>query len=249
LLPGMPYGSISDMQLRIAYRCLALSALLSSAVVAQVTVIEETITTDSVDLFATPVADSAAKSSAIAMMGNLLVPGLGHQYLNRPGRALTYFTLDLACLFGAVMCERYSRRLMDDSRTMAWFYAGARGGPGADQEYWQTVGSYLDSDGYNHVQELNRTPENKYVESNLQWAWVDTSYQKEYTRTRDDATSFHIASGFMVGAMVLNRVVAFIDARVVTRRNSSSRRLSSIRFAPVVGRDGSAAGMHVSGEF
>ncbi len=215
---------------------------------AQVTVIEETVTTDSIDLFAEPPADSA-RSAGLAMAANLLLPGLGHQYLRKPRRALTYYSTELACLFGAVACGRYSRRLMDDSRTMAWFYAGARGGPGADGEYWKAVGSYIDVDGYNHVQELNRTPEDKYVEPNLVWAWVDTSYQNEYNRTRDDANSYHIASTFCIGAMVLNRVVAFIDARVVTRRRSSSQRLSSVRFSPVSGPGDSPVGLSVSGEF
>ncbi|MBD3243303.1 MAG: hypothetical protein GF331_22120, partial [Chitinivibrionales bacterium] len=147
----------------------------------------EEITTDSVDLFSEPVVERR-KSPTFAMIQSLVLPGLGHQYLEKPGRALTYFSTDFLLLFGAIFCESYSRHLTEDARTMAWVYAGARGGPGADERYWKDVGLYLDSDGYNRVQELNRTPENKYAEPHLQWAWVDEEYMDEYIETRDDAT-------------------------------------------------------------
>lgn len=182
-------------------------------------VTEQMIATDSIVILNDVPADSA-KSPGLAMLGNLVFPGLGHQYLGKRGRALTYFSAELALIFGAVLCESRSRRLFDDARTIAWTYAGARGGAGANDEYWDAVSGYLDSDGYNHVQELNRTPEEKYVEPNLQWAWADTSYQDDFVETRDDATSFHIAATFMIGGMILNRVVSFVDARISTKRRA-----------------------------
>jgi hypothetical protein len=184
-------------------------------------VTEEVITTDSVDLFAAP--DSTGTSAGWAMVQTLLVPGLGHQYLGKPRRALTYLGAEALFVFGAILCERYSDRLTEDSRRFAWTYAGAQGGTGADERYWRQVGLYLDADEYNRVQELNRTPEDKYVAPNLQWAWPDESYMDDYVGRRDNATSLHVVSTFLIAAMVLNRVVSFIDVRVTTLRRSRDR--------------------------
>jgi len=222
------------------------AALAAAAVQAQV-VTEETIITDSVDLFSEPPRDSV-RHPALAMAGSLLIPGLGQQYLRRPGRALVYYSTDLLCLFGAIVCEGRSRRMMEDSRTIAWAFAGARGGPGADSRYWQAVASYEDSRGYNNVQELNRTPENKYVDPHLQWAWVDTAYQRDYMETRDNATSFHVASTFLVGAMVLNRLVSFIDARVTTRRRSTGT-APRVSVHPSFDPSAASAGVSISSDF
>lgn len=209
---------------------------------------EGEITTDSIDLFSEPQVEHR-KSPTLAMIQSLLVPGLGHQYLGKPQRALTYFSTDLLLIFGAVFCESYSRHLNEDARTMAWVYAGARGGGGANENYWQNVGLYLDTDGYNRIQELNRTPENKYVEPHLQWAWVDEEYMDDYLETRDDATDFHIASTFLIGGMVLNRLVAFIDTRIATLRRKSTPRASRIDIDPQISAGLGTVGVTLSGTF
>ncbi len=211
-------------------------------------VTDDAVTTDSVDLFAEPPAEQKQKSAAFAMVQSLVMPGLGQQYLGIRQRAALYFATEALFVFGAILAESYSRRMFEDARTVAWINAGARGGPGADEQYWRDVGLYLDSRGYNDIQELNRTPEHKYVEQHLQWAWVDDEYREEYLDKRKDATNFHVASTLFAGAMILNRVVSFVDARIATLRRRRTT-VSSLRLQPRMSPDLSTVAVTVSGDF
>lgn len=213
--------------------CVAV-AVPATVAVAQVEV-EEEVVTDSVDVFAY---EEPEKSGAPAMLASLALPGLGHQYLEKPNRALTYFTFEAIFIYGLAYSARYSRRLMKDSRAYAGTYADVQGGGGADTYFWQNVGRFMDSREYNRVLELNRTEDiedRKYVGDNLQWRWANDSLREEYNEIRGRATGFQVASNFFIAAMVLNRVVAFIDARASSRPRAI--RSTSLHFHPRLGRD------------
>lgn len=212
---------------------------------AQITVEEEVIT-DSVDVFATP--EQSGKSPQLAMLGSILIPGLGQQYLGKQQRALAYFTAEALFLAGAIFCEQYSQRHFRDARSYARTYAWAEGGAGADEAYWRNLTQYMDAEGYNHVQELNRTPEHKYVERHLQWQWIDESFMERYSRIWENATRFHVASSFLIGAMVLNRVISFVDARTATRYRGVQGS-AALRVYPEVASDLSSVGLRISHRF
>ncbi len=175
-------------------------------------VVEPEIQTDSIDIFENQEKVSD-KSSSIAMLGNVLIPGLGHQYMGKSARALTYFTTEAAFIFGLAFTEGYSRRLFKDSRAYAGMYAEATGGDGADEFYWKNVGSEMSSEDYNEKMNRYRTPEEKFMGENLHWKWEDKSYQEKYNQIREKATLMHVGSSFFLAAMVLNRAISFIDIR------------------------------------
>ncbi|MBD3322562.1 MAG: hypothetical protein GF350_15785 [Chitinivibrionales bacterium] len=180
-------------------------------------IIEEDVVTDSIDVFAYKEPD---KKPGVAMAASLLFPGLGHQYLGQQQRAIVYFTAEALFIFGLIYSESYSRKLFGDAEVFAWQYAGVQGENGADDFFWQNVGKFMDADEFNRVLELNRTEDIaslKYVSDNLQWRWPNDSLREEYNALRATATRFHVASNFFWIGMILNRVVAFIDARVSTK--------------------------------
>jgi hypothetical protein len=224
-----------------ALLCLVCALCISAQVVT-----EETVVTDSVDLSIPK--EQATKSPGLAMAATILLPGLGHQYLGKQQSAFAYFSAEALFVVGAVFCEQYSAKVFKNTRSYAWVYGMASGGPGADERYWQRVGDYLDSRKYNEDQELNRTPEAKYVAENLQWRWADESYMKDYRSMRADATTFHVASSFFLGAMVLDRIVSFIDVRASTR-DRGFRKTAAVSVRPTLSGDFSTVGMRLSSSF
>ena len=187
-------------------------------------IVEPDVVTDSIDVFSG--SRKPDKSRAAAAFTSLLIPGMGHQYLGIKNRALAYFSAEALFICGMIFSERYSRRLFDDSKGYAWLYADAEGGSGANDYYWQNVGRFMDSDEYNRVMELNRTPEDKYTPQSLQWRWIDEFYKDEYNGLRETATRFHVTSSFFLAAMVINRVIAFIDIRRSTKYKGVQGKLS-----------------------
>lgn len=213
----------------------------------QITVQEE-VQTDSVDVFG---ARETGKSPGVAMAASILLPGLGHHYLNQPKKAFGFFALEASMWFGYIYSGRYSRHLVDDAKVLAYQEADAMGGAGADDYYWQNVGLYMGIDEYNSVLELNRTEnieQEKFLKKNLYWNWSSDSLRQEYQDLRLRATRFRVASSFVLAAMVINRVVAFIDTRVATKyRGIRGERLSSLRVHPY--RSGEASGMMLHADF
>jgi hypothetical protein len=183
---------------------------------AQVT-IENSVTTDSVDLFSVDNKERP-KSPNLAMAATLLLPGLGHKYIGRENRAITYFSVEAASIFALFFCSHYADKLATNAAGYAWAHSGAQGPiKDADDPYWKLVGDYLDVQEYNNVMDLNRTPDQKITDESKAWHWDDKSSQDRYNNIRTSSRSFRIASTFFIGALVLDRVVAFIDIRSATR--------------------------------
>ncbi|MBD3393656.1 MAG: hypothetical protein GF418_16150 [Chitinivibrionales bacterium] len=226
---------------------LAMLVVLSAGVCrlrAQV-IVEPEVVTDSIDVFAG--AQEPDRSRGIALFSSLVLPGLGHEYLGRSERALAHFGAEALFVCGMIFSEARSRRMFRDSRAYAWNYARAEGGGSTDEYYWQNIGRYLDSDEYNRVMELNRTPEDKYTGSGQYWRWSDEFFQDEYNGLREDATRLHVASSFFLAAMVLNRVVAFIDIRRATRYKGIQGR-ASIEFEPRYSPESGGIGIALVGD-
>jgi hypothetical protein len=209
--------------------CLLVSgALLWNSPAAQVTV-ENTISTDSVDIFSE--GQSEGKSPTIAIAASLILPGSGHQYLERNRSALAYFSAEAIAIFALVFCDHYAKKFALDATGYAWVHAGAQGTVTSDANdtYWKAVGRFMDTQEYNNIMDLNRTPEKKISLPGQIWHWDDKSSQDAYNNLRASSRSYHVASSFFIGAMVLNRVIAFIDIR----NESRNRGIKRTGFAPV----------------
>ncbi len=198
-------------------------------------IVEETITTDTVDIFAQAQDKSAQKKSPrLAMWANILLPGLGHQYLGENKRAFTYFATEALLIFGMVFSQRYSSKMFHNSRSYAWKYAATTSTMDPENEYWKILGNkfFLSSDEFNNVMELNAEYDEKYVDPDELWYWENEIYQENYRDIRKTATRFHIASSFFLGAMILNRAVSFIDVRIASKYHTVQGRRSDIDIHP-----------------
>ncbi len=190
----------------------------------QIVVEEDIKTTDTVNIFESTESETEKKKSAkLAMFMNILIPGLGHQYMGDKQRAFVYFSTEAALIFGMVMCERYSKNVFSNSRSYAFQHAGVQSTRDKDDEYWRVIGIdfFQSYDQYNTAIENNREFDLKYVEPDERWQWEADFYQKRYRKLRQDAMNFHVVSSFFLGAALLNHVVSFIDVRITSKRRSA----------------------------
>jgi hypothetical protein len=218
---------------------------------AQVTV-ENTIATDTVDVFSAPA--EAGKSPALAIAASLLLPGSGHHYLDRNRSALTYFTVEAAAIFGFFFCDHYSKKLALDAAGYAWIHSGAQGPiTDADDSYWKKVGQYMDVQDYNTTLDLNRSdPKNKITDENRRWHWDGESSKDRFNSIMSSSRSFHVVSSFCIGALVLDRIIAFIDIRSATRTygtKQTGRTAHAITIRPRVSVSPSSIDLRLAGSF
>jgi hypothetical protein len=192
----------------------------------------QTITTDSIDLFSVSrVPENSAKT---ALAATLVLPGSGHHRLGRNRSALGYISVDAASIFAFFVCTHYADKLAQDAAGYAWIHSGAQGEiKDADDYYWKLVGNFMDVNEYNEVMDLNRTPEDRITNEALVWRWDDESSKKHFNDMRTHSRGYRIASSFFLGALVLNRVVAFIELRTFSRSSSIKRgKLGSLHLNP-----------------
>lgn len=221
--------------------------IFSFAISAQV-VVEESVQTDTINLFdaskASDKYDDASKSVALAMFGNILLPGLGHKYLGYEKKAFSYFAIEAIALFGTIFTNQYSDKVYSNSRAYAAAYAGTRSRRSSEDEYWKNLAiDRFDNVGiYNEEQELTRHFDKKYIDDSDYWEWGSDESQDKYKAMRENASNLKVASSFFLGAMLLNRAVAMIDGRISAKRYNESI-FSELSFSPVESSDGKSKGL------
>ena len=215
-------------------------------------IIEEEVTTDTIDIFSTTELDSKHfKSARIALWGNLLVPGLGHQYLQKDSRAIIYFAAEAIALMGMIFNERYAQKLYNDSRSYAWKYARTNSQKETDHLYWQIIGNkhFLNYKQYNNAIELNGEYDLKKTDSNELWTWESDIHQSKYRDIRESAMRFHVTSSFFISAMFLNRIISFIDIRVASKYRSIQSKSNKVTILPVYSSSEKKSGLFIINDF
>ncbi len=196
-------------------------------------------TEKSVTLISQVGADKSKGEWRAAFM-NLALPGTGHYYLGEKKKGALYLSLDIAVFAGLLFSEKSSRQHYTDSRAYARSYASVTTSRDKDDDYWRVIGlAGVASQGeYNRAMETNRTADRKYLSADDYWHWKDgvdggSDYQEEYTDLRDKGGQWKSAANIFLGAMVLNRVVSFIDGRI-TAGNRANRAsvLSGVQIYP-----------------
>lgn len=226
---------------------IAVLSALQAPVGAQV-VVQESVTTDTVDLFAKN--NVPEKSGVLAMGASLLFPGLGQQYLGLDSKALIYFSTEALFIFGAVYCSFYGKKVLSDAKAYAAVHARIEGGAGADDQFWQDVGQYDDTKSFNDDQERAYRDESKdYLSPNLQWRWDDPANRKDaYNSYIKSSMRYDVASSFFIGAMIINRLVSFIDARFASRHQKTALPLA-VRLYPRFDPRDASSGISINAEF
>jgi len=172
-----------------------------------------TTTTDSLDL--TTHAQGPKKSAALAMALSIILPGSGHEYLGRDRSGFNYITTDVVLIFSYFLCTHYSQKLALNAYGYAWIHSGAKASVN-NSSYWSAVGSYLDVQDYNLVMNLNRTPGQEYSAAQG-WNWDSPSSQGTFNSILSSSHRLGVIGDFVLGGMIIDRVLAFIDVRAYTR--------------------------------
>jgi len=208
-------------------------------------IVEEDIVTHDVNLF-DPVINDDGRNIYTAMGASLVLPGLGHYYVDKPKSAFVYLAVDFASIVGAVVFQSFASQREKDARAFAHAAAGIERAPRRDDAYWRFVGAFMDAESYNNAVEISRgSPDDMYLKPETWWRWGDESQQKEFNDIRQTARNFRVTSSFFIGALVANRIVSTVDLRVFHRKSLTSK----IQFQPALAPDMRSNSLTLKTEF
>jgi len=161
------------------------------------------------------------KSVGLGILYSLLLPGMGELYADSYGTG-KYFTIADGILWGTLIgMSAYSNWQEDSYKS----YAATRAGvinENKDEDYYANIGDYTSVYSYNDQKALERNFDEMYDEETNFWKWSSTEERRSY---RDMWNSSETASNnirFVVGGLILNRVISAINAaRSVSAYNKS----------------------------
>ena len=166
-------------------------------------------------------ADSRRKSAALAIFYSMLLPGMGELYAGSYSSG-KYFTIADGVLWGTFAgFEYYANWKQKDYKSFAQSNAGVDLN-GKDSDYWANVGIYISSAEYNKEMDLQGSFEKVYNSSSYNWKWNTEDQRKEYRGMWSSSENAFNNVRFVVGALILNRVISAINAvRLVAAYNKN----------------------------
>ncbi len=164
---------------------------------------------------------SEKKNPALAILYSMLLPGMGELYAGNYASG-QYFTIAEASFIGLYFgINSYGNWKKDNYQS----FAGSSGGvnpEGKSDEYYARIGEYKDIEQYNNLKALNREFDEMYDPALFYWKWQKDEDRENYRDMWLSSQHAYNNLRFVVGAMLLNRLVSTINAvRSVTAYNKS----------------------------
>lgn len=162
---------------------------------------------------------------------SLLLPGLGHRYVNNGSwrGAASFFVLAEAgfwlSLFGTNWQEDQA---VESYRTLAVSRANAQL-DGKDRRFFLNLGNYMSSDEFREDQLRRRLWDqiNYVSDPAFQWQWASEEDLQDYRRLRDDADAWGRRRTLFISTLVANRLLAALTSlRAARRANNAAPDLS-----------------------
>ena len=173
---------------------------------------------------------SAKKSVFLGIAYSLIVPGLGDFYANKGEVGKYYLGADVALWLTYGGFQSYGRWVKNDARTYAVEMANANF-TGKNQQFEVDLGNFNSTDDYNQAKLRNRQYELLYdVSSTYAWKWKSDEERLRFKSERIRGDEVIRNSQFVLGALVINRIVAAISAaRSVSEYNRNVQSTGSWR--------------------
>ncbi len=221
------------------------SVIIFFAAATRAQIVIDSVTTDTIDILNfRKISDQ--NRNTVPLWSTLFIPGPGHQSIGRSNSAMAYISADIISFFCAIFFNRCSVKTIKNSKAYASLHAGAASSVD-DDLFWQAVGGFDTQSDYLQTLDLMRESDRRFEEERYRWVWEDKAYREEFQSMQKKGKMFGTVSSFFIGALILNRVVAFIDLRSTLKNNRYIQK-TALHISPVLLK-GTSMGGAISADF
>lgn len=193
-----------------------------------------------------------SKSTLLAVGLSIVLPGAGEMYAGNVRTGAYLMAADGALWLTYAGFVLHGNWVMDDARSFAAMKSGANFN-GKDERFDVNVGNFMSTDEYNQTRLQNREYEDVYSGSAYQWRWLHDGDRQHYRNLRIKSDQIHQSSEFVIGALVVNRIVSALLAwRSVRSANATNELRNGWRLESEIQRTGNAVhglGLRVTASF
>ncbi len=160
------------------------------------------------------------KNVGLAIIYSLLLPGMGELYAGSYSSG-KYFTIAEGALWATYFgFNTYGNWQKDNYKSFAASNARVINN-GKNSDYYANIGLYLSINEYNETQAFDRNFAAMYNPEQYYWNWTSQD-RKTYRNMWLSSENAYNDLRFVVGAMILNRIISAINAvRLVSKYNKS----------------------------
>jgi hypothetical protein len=185
-----------------------------------------------------PIQSSAAKKSVgLAILYSALLPGMGEYYAGDYSLGKYLTIVEGVGWVTYLGMDYYSRWQKENYKEFAKVN-GSVSSADLNDDYYATIGSYMNVGNYNDDMSFQRRFSEMFTDNKYFWSWNSQADRKTYRGMWTSSQQANNNLRFVIGALVLNRVVSVINAvRLVNahNRNTANRVSYQLSVSPLVG--------------
>ncbi len=163
---------------------------------------------------------------------SLLLPGAGQWNMGYSGRGKFFLGTDFLLWVSFFGSQAYAGVIRDNYQSFAAVHAGTHN-PDKNDQYWIDVGSSDNLYSHNTAKLRDRNVKGLYPETDqYYWQWDSDDSRKTYNNLRVREHDWENRATFVIGALILNRVVSAVDVIRIIRKEKreSQNRMSRLFF-------------------
>jgi hypothetical protein len=165
---------------------------------------------------------AGGKTKWYYVLFSLVIPGSGEWAMGYKGLGKTFFGIDAVLWLGYLGTRHYTNILQRDLEGYAALHAGVNTA-NKEGQYWIDVGSASSIYIFNEQKLRERDLEATYPEGNhYDWVWNSENNRVAYVEKRFDRLDWKRYTNWMIGALVLNRIVSAVDVVRLIRKEKSA---------------------------
>ncbi len=154
---------------------------------------------------------SGKKSTGLAAIYSLLLPGMGELYAGGFESGKYFLIAEGALWLTYASFEIYGNQIRDDARAFAQAHAGVNPA-GKNDQFFVDIGNYLNTDEYNQQKLRDHDVTKLYDDPTYQWAWDTDPSRSTFREQRIASDNMYNNRKFVVGAILINHVGSAINA-------------------------------------
>ncbi len=154
------------------------------------------------------------------VLKSILIPGWGEYAMNARVRGKIFMSAEAGMWISYASLAFYENIQDKDMRSFVKAHSGASEFHGSSQ-YWVDMGSFLSWEDHKEEMLMVRMPEKIYDEK-YAWDWssVEDANTFRDIRIKKDRTAHRMS--FLIGGMVLNRMISVLDVLYLSRSVESA---------------------------
>lgn len=154
---------------------------------------------------------SAKKSTGLAAIYSLLLPGMGELYAGGFESGKYFLIAEGALWLTYATFEIYGNQIRDDARAFARAHAGVNPAGKSDQ-YFVDIGNFINTSAYNEQQLRDHAIDKLYNDPADQWSWDSDPSRSTFRGQRIASDNMYNNRKFVVAAILINHVGSAINA-------------------------------------